>query len=80
MTTKRFEEIKATIAEAKNKVARAEGQQETLLAQWKRDFGGTSLSDAKKQLAGLEKKYEEKSARLDELTEQLEAAADWDNL
>ena len=72
--------IKKIIADAETRKARAEGVIEKIEAQWKADFGVTTLAEAEAKLAELVKAKEAQEDRLEELLDQLEKAADWDEL
>ena len=72
--------IKKIIAEAETRKARAEGVVEKIMQQWKAEFGVNSLAEAEAKLVELQNAQDVQKARLKELLDQLEQAADWDEL
>ena len=80
MDTAEFEKLKKEIDEKKLQMAQAKGKQEAIVEQWKKDYGFTTVEEAEKKLAEIEKDNAEKTAKRDEYFEKLKNAVDWNKV
>ena len=73
MQVRDLEQLKARIEEAKTTKARAEGALDRIKAQWKADFGVSTIEEAEAELAKLDADLDRDEARLEGLLKDLDA-------
>lgn len=80
MDIKQFEQIKKSIAQAKDNKSRAEGMLQGLMDRLKNEFSLSSVKEAEAKVQEYQKSIDRDTERLNDLFSQLEKAADWDSL
>ena len=80
MDTREFETLKKKINDKKLEIAQAKGKQETIIEQWKKEYGFDTVEEAEKKLNEIKKENEEKTAKRDEYFEKLQKAVNWENI
>ena len=77
MDTRTFENIKAKIETLKRKKAKAEGSIESILAEWKRSYGFSTIEEAKKHVSELDEEIEVYESKLKAIYDELNGLTNW---
>lgn len=80
MTVERFEEIKDKIKALELKSENAKGRMTMISEKWQREYGFSTLEEAKDKLEQLKKEQEEKELKRQEKMKVLEESYDWDSI
>lgn len=77
MDTRAFENIKAKIETLKQKKAKAEGSIESILAEWKRAYGFSTIEEAEKHITELDEEIEVYESKLKAIYDELNGLTNW---
>ena len=79
MTEAEFTNLKKKIENKKLEIAQAKGKQESILENWKKNYGISTLEEAEKKLAELKAEKDKKLKQREEYFEKLKNITNWDN-
>jgi len=71
-STEQYKQLKEKLEQKQQELSRAEGKLESLMEQMEKDFGCSSIKQAKTMLAKLEKQEEEAKQKFEEALEEFE--------
>ena len=77
MDTRTFENIKAKIETLKQKKAKAEGSIESILVEWKRAYGFSTIEEAEKHITELDEEIEVYESKLKAIYDELNGLCNW---
>ena len=80
MDIKEFEQIKDKVKSLELESATAKGKQESIIEQWKEQYGFTTVEDAIKKRDELKKEAEDKQAKRDTYFEKLKNMVNWETV
>lgn len=80
MTQVEFEQLKQKIKNKELEIAQAKGKQELIIENWKKNYGISTLEEAKVKLVELKTENEEKSKKRDDYFEKLKSITNWENI
>lgn len=79
MTEAEFTNLKKKIENKKLEIAQAKGKQESILENWKKNYGISTLEEAEKKLVELKAEKDKKLKQREEYFEKLKNITNWDN-
>ena len=79
MTEAEFTNLKKKIENKKLEIAQAKGKQESILENWKKNYGISTLEEAENKLVELKAEKDKKLKQREEYFEKLKNITNWDN-
>lgn len=77
MTETEFTSLKRKIENKKLEIAQAKGKQESILENWKKNYGVSSLEEAEKKLIEMKAEKDKKIKQREEYFEKLKNITNW---